>query len=108
MAPHLAAAFFDYYGYRVSESEARSWRNSLRAMADAVELGQLDDQGIAVEVQLPLSSGRLDCLLTGHTAEEHAQARAAGVPIATLGPTVLRTETAAIVAAARAAATLRA
>ena len=44
----------------------------------------------------------------GFTAEEHAQARAAGVPIATLGPTVLRTETAAIVAAARAAATLRA
>ena len=44
----------------------------------------------------------------GFSAEEHAQARAAGVPIASLGPTVLRTETAAIVAAALAAATLRA
>ena len=44
----------------------------------------------------------------GFSAEEHAQARAAGVPIASLGPTVLRAETAAIVAAALAAATLRA
>ena len=44
----------------------------------------------------------------GFSVEEHAQARAAGVPIASLGPTVLRTETAAIVAAALAAATLRA
>lgn len=65
MAPRLAEAFFDYFGYRVSESEARSWRNSLRAMADAVRLGNLEDHGIAVEVQLPLSSRRLDCLITG-------------------------------------------
>lgn len=36
----------------------------------------------------------------GFTADEHAQARAAGVPVVSLGPTVLRTETAAIVAAA--------
>ncbi len=36
---------------------------------------------------------------SGFTPEEHAAARAAGVPIASLGPTVLRTETAAIVAA---------
>jgi len=36
----------------------------------------------------------------GFTADELAAARAAGAPIATLGPTVLRTETAAVVAAA--------
>ncbi len=36
----------------------------------------------------------------GFTADELAAARAASVPIASLGPTVLRTETAAIVAAA--------
>lgn len=36
----------------------------------------------------------------GFTSDEHARAHAAGVPIASLGPTVLRTETAAIVAAA--------
>ena len=26
----------------------------------------LDDHGIVVELQLPLSSKRLDCMLTGH------------------------------------------
>ena len=36
---------------------------------------------------------------SGFAAEEHAAARAAGVPIATLGDIVLRTETAAIAAA---------
>lgn len=42
----------------------------------------------------------------GFTADELAQARAAGVPIVSLGPTVLRTETAAIVAATLARAHL--
>jgi 16S rRNA (uracil1498-N3)-methyltransferase len=37
---------------------------------------------------------------SGFTAEELAAARAAGVPVATLGPLVLRSETAAIVGAA--------
>ncbi len=48
-------------------------------------------------------AGRPVALLIGPEAgfadDELAQARAAGVPIASLGPTVLRTETAAIVAA---------
>lgn len=74
MAPRLTEAFFEYFGYRVSESEARSWRNSLRAMADVVQLADLSDHGIAVEVQLPLSSGRLDCLVTGRDAQERRQA----------------------------------
>lgn len=74
MAPKLAEAFFEYFGYKVSESEARSWRNSLRAMADAIHLARLEDHGIAVEVQLPLSSGRLDCLITGLDLNERPQA----------------------------------
>jgi len=42
----------------------------------------------------------------GFSADELAEARAAGVPIVSLGPTVLRTETAAIVAATLARARL--
>lgn len=74
MASKLSEAFYEYFGYRVSESEARSWKNSLRAMADAVQLAELHDHGIAVEVQLPLSSRRLDCLLTGLDRKERRQA----------------------------------
>ena len=43
----------------------------------------------------------------GFAADELAQARASGVPIVSLGPTVLRTETAAIAAAALACAAVR-
>jgi 16S rRNA (uracil1498-N3)-methyltransferase len=43
----------------------------------------------------------------GFGADELATARAAGVPIVSLGPTVLRSETAAIVAAALVADRLR-
>ena len=38
-----------------------------RAMADVLQLADLKDQGILVELQLPLSSQRLDCLITGST-----------------------------------------
>jgi hypothetical protein len=43
-------------------------------MADVVELADLSDHGIVVELQLPLSSKRLDCMLTGHDEAERAQA----------------------------------
>ncbi len=65
LAGHLADRFFDEYRYRPAESEVRSWQNSLRAMADVLQLADLRDQGILVELQLPLTSKRLDCLITG-------------------------------------------
>jgi uncharacterized protein len=70
----LSDAFFGHFGYRPAQSEVRSWRNSLRAMADAVELGDLDDNGIVVEWQLPLSSRRIDCMVTGVDEERRKQA----------------------------------
>jgi hypothetical protein len=42
-----------------------SWRNSLSAMAHVLQIADLTDQGILVELKLPLSSKRLDVLLTG-------------------------------------------
>ena len=58
--------------------------------------GSLDDALVRVARPVALLGGPE----AGFTAEEHAEARAAGVPIATLGGAlVLRTETAAIAAA---------
>ena len=74
IAGKLEGAFFQYFRYSPGQSEIRSWQNSLRAMASVVELGNLDDNGIVVELQLPLSSLRLDCLLTGHDTAAKAQA----------------------------------
>lgn len=74
VATLIGEEFFRYYGYKPPESEVRSWKNSLRAMADAVEIAGLEDHGVAVEVQLPLSSGRLDCMFTGRDGDDRGHA----------------------------------
>jgi DUF2075 family protein len=65
IASKLERAFFHHFRYEAPKSEVRAWQNSLRAMAGALDLGGFTDHGIAVEYQLPLSSRRLDCLVTG-------------------------------------------
>jgi uncharacterized protein len=73
IAGKLADAFFDQFRYQPAQSEVRSWQNSLCAMAQVVQLADLDDHGVVVELQLPLSSRRLDCLFTGHDAADAPQ-----------------------------------
>ena len=65
VAETLRGSFFDYYGYQPSPSEVRSWRNSLKALANALRHGGFLDHGIFLEFQLPLSSRRIDALVTG-------------------------------------------
>ena len=74
IAQKLDDAFFEYFRYHPGPSEVRSWQNSLRAMADAVSLADLNDHGIIVELQLPLSSKRIDCMLTGRDDGDRPQA----------------------------------
>jgi uncharacterized protein len=74
IAQQLSEAFFAYFRYQPAQGEVRSWQSSLKAMAGAVELANLDDHGVIVELQLPLSSLRLDCMLTGHDETARAQA----------------------------------
>src|SRR5918999_3739843 len=65
LAGQLADRFFDEFRYRPPQNEINAWQNSLRAMADVLQLADLTDQGILVELRLPLTSRRLDCLITG-------------------------------------------
>jgi uncharacterized protein len=65
IAETLRKAFFGYYGYDPSPGELRSWRNSLKALANAITYGGFLDHGIFLEFQLPLSSRRIDALITG-------------------------------------------
>jgi uncharacterized protein len=74
IADKLKLAFFHYFRFEPSPSEVTSWQNSLRAMSGVIEVASLDDHGIVVELQLPLSSKRLDCMLTGHDASDRPQA----------------------------------
>lgn len=61
----LKDAFLNYFGFNPSDSEQRSWRNSLRAIKDVFEYSKLNDHGIILEYELPLTSQRLDCLICG-------------------------------------------
>ncbi|HVZ55759.1 MAG TPA: DUF2075 domain-containing protein [Chitinophagaceae bacterium] len=61
----LYQAFFSYYRYYPSENEKRSWQNSLRSLKDIFQLGNLNDHGVLLEYQLPLTSKRLDCMICG-------------------------------------------
>lgn len=65
IAEKLKASFFEHYRYQPSIGEVNSWRNSLRAVSSVFEHAGLDDHGVILEYQLPLTSKRLDCLICG-------------------------------------------
>jgi hypothetical protein len=65
IADRLADAFFTTYRHKPSPSEEQSWRNSLSKMAWMMRESDLNDNGVFLEYELPMSSNRLDCLITG-------------------------------------------
>jgi hypothetical protein len=65
LATLLSDRFLEEFRYRPATSEVNSWRNSLGAFAHILQHGDLTDQGILVELKLPVSSKRLDVMLTG-------------------------------------------
>jgi len=69
IAGKLADAFFRQYRYKPSPAEISSWRNSLRAISEVFQLTKLDDHGVLLEYQLPLTSRRLDCMICGRDSQ---------------------------------------
>jgi len=65
IADKLRSAFFSYYQFYPSRAEVASWRNSLRSMSQVIQHAELEDNGVILEYQLPQSSKRLDCMVTG-------------------------------------------
>ncbi|ARV17047.1 hypothetical protein AEP_00081 [Curvibacter sp. AEP1-3] len=65
IATKLERAFLDNFHYKPSIQEVQSWQNSLFRMAFVLQQGSFLDHGILLEYQLPLSSRRLDCMVTG-------------------------------------------
>ena len=72
LSAKLEQRFMEEFHYRPAESEVRAWKNSLGAMARVVDGAALRDHGVLVEYQLPLTSRRLDCLLTGSARDTPA------------------------------------
>lgn len=61
----LNVSFLDYYHHNAPISEQRSWQYSLHALSTQIKRSALTEHGIILEMQLPLTSRRLDCMLTG-------------------------------------------
>ncbi len=68
IARKLEGAFLDAFHYRPAPQEVQSWQNSLFRMAFVLQEGKFLDHGVLLEYQLPLSSRRLDCMVTGRNA----------------------------------------
>src|SRR5213592_2402267 len=65
IATKLKDAFFLEFRYQPPVAEVNSWNNSLRCISQVFQAGSLLDHGVLLELQLPLTSKRLDCLVTG-------------------------------------------
>ncbi|MBI4021075.1 MAG: DUF2075 domain-containing protein [Candidatus Aenigmarchaeota archaeon] len=65
IAEKLKQAFFQHFRYYPPPAEVNSWRNSLRAISQVFDRCGFTDHGIMLEYQLPLSSKRLDCIISG-------------------------------------------
>src|SRR2546422_7771433 len=70
IASKLKDAFFLEFRYQPAVAEVNSWNNSLRAVSQVFQTASLLDHGVLLELQLPLTSKRLDCLVTGYRSEE--------------------------------------
>ena len=66
IADKLKVAFRGQFRYDPPPSEVRAWQQSLRALAQVFTEADLNDHGVILEYQLPLTSKRLDCMITGH------------------------------------------
>lgn len=72
--PHIANILKDRISSKLgemsSESEIRSWENSLRHMANVISDEAIpDDSGIALEYNIPVTNNRIDFMITGNNAE---------------------------------------
>jgi len=65
IAEKLKSAFLFLCRYNPSPQELNSWRNSMRAISQVFQFADLLDHGVILEYQLPMTSRRLDCLVTG-------------------------------------------
>jgi hypothetical protein len=70
IASKLTDAFFSEFRYRPPSGEVNSWNNSLRCISQVFQTASLLDHGVLLELQLPLTSKRLDCLVTGYDGKK--------------------------------------
>ena len=69
LVPQIKKRYFEIFHVMPNENEVVSWGNSLRRLAEIFQDIHLNDNVIILEYQLPMSSRRLDCLISGKDAD---------------------------------------
>ncbi len=73
IADNIDQAFYEHLGRHTSPNEVRSWKNSMQYMYRVVNTSSLsDDVGIAIEYQIPLTSKRVDFIISGTDSTNHS------------------------------------
>ena len=73
IADNIDQAFYEHLGRHTSPNEIRSWKNSMQYMYRVVNTSSLsDDVGIAIEYQIPLTSKRVDFIISGIDSTNHS------------------------------------
>ncbi|MFO7287844.1 MAG: AAA family ATPase, partial [Gammaproteobacteria bacterium] len=71
----ILAAFERRLGHATSKREIESWKNSMQYMNNVlVGYGIPEDAGVAIEYKIPLTSKRVDFILTGCDADGNENA----------------------------------
>lgn len=66
IADEIDKAFVMHLGRHTSPNEVRSWKNSMLHMSNVINTSEIpDDSGIAIEYQIPLTSKRVDFIISG-------------------------------------------
>lgn len=69
----IKAAFIRHLGRSTSQNEVLSWTNSMMHMSNVLSDPEIaTDAGISIEFQIPLTSKRIDFVITG-LSEEHKE-----------------------------------
>ena len=67
-------AFFEHLGRHTSPNEVLSWTNSMMHMSNVLMDGEIAaDAGISIEFQIPLTSNRIDFIITGLNEQKKEQ-----------------------------------
>lgn len=70
IADEIDNAFFIHLGRHTSTNEVLSWKNSMMHMYKVININEIpDDSGIAIEYQIPLTSKRVDFMISGLDAD---------------------------------------
>ncbi|MGL5683427.1 MAG: DNA/RNA helicase domain-containing protein [Marinifilaceae bacterium] len=71
IADGIDRAFVAHLGRHTSPNEINSWRNSMMFMSNVIDISSIpNDAGIAIEYQIPLTSKRIDFIISGLDEEK--------------------------------------